>query len=125
MGQDLKADLGKINVHFAKSSDVDKEKGVMRFADYPPTGDASLVAEIWERHGFGSRSPHRSMSAEMAPEAQKHLVDELRAFIRGDAVAPHAMEADGAESVSIERRISRMKGSWWQLSKDLPEFDDE
>jgi hypothetical protein len=116
-GQDLKADLGKIDAHFAKLPDADKESGVMRFADYPPTDDASLVAEIWKHLGFGSRSHHENLATKMDPEVQKRIADELTAFTKGKTIAPHAKGPDGGDAVSIARRISRKKGSWWQIPK--------
>jgi len=124
-GQELKADLGKINTHFATLPDAAKEGGVMRFADFPPTGNAALVAEIWERFGFRSRSHHENLATKMNPEAQKRIADELRAFTKGATVAPHAMGPDGGDSLAIERRVSKKKGSWWQIPKDLPDPDDE
>jgi hypothetical protein len=52
MGQDLKADLGKINAHFASLPDAEKDGGVMRFADYPPTDDgASILTSIMQGTG--------------------------------------------------------------------------
>lgn len=121
----MKADLGKINTHFAKLPDTDKEGGVMRFADYPPNVDASLVAEIWERLGFYSRSHHENLANKMDADAQKRLADKLLAFTKGKTVAPHAIQQDGDDLVAIERRISRKKGSWWQVPKNLPDPDDE
>jgi hypothetical protein len=122
-GQDLKADLGKINAHFATLPDTDKEGGVMRFADYPPTDGASLVTEVWQRLGFRSRSHHENLASKMDPEAQKRLADKLTAFTKGEALASYAIGPDGGDALSIERRIHRKKRSWWQVPKDLPDPD--
>ena len=124
-GQELKGDLGKINTHFVMLPDADKEGGIMRFADFPPTDNAPLVAEIWGHFGFRSRSHHENPATKMDPEAQKRLADELSAFTKGTTIAPHATGPDGGDAVSIARRVSRRKGSWWQIPKDLPYPEDE
>ncbi len=118
-GHDLKADLGKINAHFLKAPEADRDGGIMRFANHPPTGDASLVAEIWDRHGFRSRTHHENLAPRLKPEDEKRLVAELTDFTNGKTLAPFPLLAEDAEAVSVERRVTKRKGSWWQLPKDL------
>jgi hypothetical protein len=116
--------VGKINTHFSKLSDAEKEGGIMRFAGHPPT-DASMMTGIWERLGFGSRSHNENLASKTDPEVQKRIAAELNAFTKGEPIAHHAIGPDGGDTVSIERRISRKKGSWWQVPKDLPGDEDE
>jgi hypothetical protein len=124
-GQDLKADLGKINAHFARLPGAEKEGGVMLFANYPPTDEASLVADVWKRLGFRSRSHHENLVTKMGPEMQKRLADQVTAFNEGKTIAPHAMGPEGGDTMSIERRIRGKKGSWWQIPRDLTDPDDK
>lgn len=49
-GEALKADLKCLNEHYTRLPDVQKEKGIMRFAPYPPETGDFLVSDIWDRH---------------------------------------------------------------------------
>lgn len=124
-GQDLKADLTKINAHFLKMPEAERDAGIMRFADFPPTDGASLVAEVWARQGFRSRSHHENLAPKLKPEDEKRIVAELKSFTKGETIAPFPLPPDGDDTVSIERRIAKKKGSWWQLPKDLHVAEDE
>jgi hypothetical protein len=61
----------------------------------------------------------------MSTEAQAKLQEELNAFTMG-APLPldhEPLNDDNIEAVTIERRISKRKGSWWQLPKDMRDQD--
>jgi hypothetical protein len=124
-GQDLKADLGKINAHFLALPEADGETGIMRFANYPPTGDAALVAEIWGRHGFRSRSHHENLADKMTAEGQKRLAADLKAFTKGKTLAPHPLPTADDDAISIQHRVAKKRGSWWQIPKDLHVTEDD
>ncbi len=55
----------------------------------------------------------------MSAEDEKRLVAEFKAFTKGETIASFPITADNNDTVSIERRIAKKKGSWWQLPKDL------
>src|SRR5437879_13417707 len=48
-GDDLKADLAKLDTHYCKLSDDEKQRGVMSFAHYPPLDGDFLVSKLWDR----------------------------------------------------------------------------
>ncbi len=79
------------------------------------------MTELWRRHLRPEALHDRNAAEGMSPEAQAKLVEELTAFTQG-APLPADVEApddDAIEAVSVERRITKRKGSWWQLPKDL------
>jgi hypothetical protein len=57
--------------------------------------------------------------------ASEQLVQELTAFSKGRTLPPDQIISDGdVETQSIERRVKRKKGSWWQVPKDLQDHND-
>jgi len=126
-GHDLKADLKKLNGHFLGLPEEEREQGIMRFADAPPKEIGSLVTDLWRRHLRHGVLDEPNMTDRMTEEGRKKLAAELMAFTKGQNIPAHALgEADfGSETLSIERRVHKRKGSWWQLPKDLLETPTE
>jgi hypothetical protein len=126
-GIDLKADLRRLNGHYlATFSEVDRERGLFKLIDHPPTESDYLVTKLWKRHLRPEALSDFSvnLAAGMTKERQKKLVDELNAFTKGTTLPDDQVEKiddKNIEAVSVERRISRQKGSWWQVPKDLPD----
>ena len=48
-GDDLKADLAKLDAHYSLLSDEEKLRGVMSFAHYPPVEGDFLVSKLWDK----------------------------------------------------------------------------
>lgn len=120
-GLDLKSDLKKLNEHYLTLPAAERERGIMRFADRPPTAEDFLVAKLWERHLGRGALQGKNPAEVMSPEEEKKLIEELQAFTEAPEVPPAGMIMDDAdiESVSIERMVKKRKGSWWQIPSDL------
>src|SRR5690606_24311442 len=77
-GPDLKADLARINEHFKRLPDAEKERGVMGFAHSPPKIEGSIVRRLrarFMRKGYDEEPPVKLPPA--SDERTKKLVDEL------------------------------------------------
>ena len=73
-GQELKADLSKIDKYFDALPEDVKEKGTFSFASDPPLDTSFLVTCLWDKHHPKWRqqiAEHKKLS----PEEQKALVD--------------------------------------------------
>ena len=125
-GEDLKAELRRVNAHFAALPEHERELGVMKLAPTPIGDDSSLLVALWNRH-----APNWRRSAEptpaMDPEAGRKLVAMMKELHKAPAL--HRDEIDfnpsDPDQLSIQRFVRKKKGSWWQLPKDLPDVDDE
>jgi hypothetical protein len=117
-GPDLKAGLKDLNAHYLKLPESEREKGVIKLDGHPPAG--SFVARLWDRH---MRPDYREQDeVPLDPGEQAKLVERLNAFRKQPPLgADEAGSADEHEMLSIERRIRRKRGSWWQVPKDLPD----
>jgi hypothetical protein len=119
---DLKADLRRINDHFSNLPEDTKELGIMAFAHTPPENLESIVVQLWDKHLPRWREMHRRSSPQPSKK-DPQLVARLRRFERAPTLPPNDAAYDDPESdaLSIARLISKKRGSWWQLPKDLQE----
>lgn len=124
-GQELKSDLKRLNDHYQQLSNAERERGVMAFAARPPADGNFLVTEIWKRHLPPSALEKKDASNSTSPANERQLVEMSKAFKNAPNLPPEQVIADESaiDVMSIERRVSQKRGSWWQVPKDLP--DDE
>lgn len=120
-GPDLKADLARINGHYLSMPEAEREKGLFRLASSPPSEVSVLTRELWKRHLNPRALDDRDMSPALDPEKSKKLVQELNAFTAGAPMKAPPPIGEDVDAMSIQRRIHKKKGSWWQLPKDLPD----
>ncbi len=118
-GQELKADLAKIDAHFATFPDDEKAKGLFDLASYPPASDAFLVTQLWDKHLPAWRK-QREEHKKLDEEEQKEMVERI------NRVAKEAKSVSGGaqrsvydnQYVHIERTIMRKKGKWVRVPPD-------
>jgi len=120
-GPDLKAALKTVNEHFLKLSESEREKGISAIAHAPPPGN--LVAELWDK--FLRKGYREEPVVKMDPEKEAELVKKLKAFSEQPTMRGPGVPMDDAEMISVERRVRRRRGSWWQVPKDLKDDDPE
>lgn len=96
----------------------------MKFASRPPKEVDSIISHLWDRHLPAWRSVPEEKK-EKDPVKDKALVDYLKKFSNATPLAPDQIDfrPHEAEIISIERRVRKKKGSWWQVPKDLPDED--
>ena len=127
-GQDLKADLGRINTHFAAFPESEKDRGIMAFAHAPPRIEGSLVRRLratFLRPGVDDEPPIPPNSVDH--ESSAVLVSDLKQWTSAPTSTeplPDGMR-DDPEMLAIHRMVRKRKGSWWQLPKDLKIEPDE
>ncbi len=119
-GNDLKRELKKLDHHYDKLPVSEKEKGLYAFADYPPQDENFLVTRLWDRY----LPRWRTNLEETVPrdnETDAKLVAYLNEFTQAEPLTKEQVDFDPSEvdTVSINRRIRRRRGKWWQVSKDL------
>jgi hypothetical protein len=122
-GPDLKADLAKLNVHYKGLSESIKEQGIITFAHSPPTEGDFLVSALWDRFLPGWRKWSTSGKAPDVSDIQ----DVLDTIKKGSASRKSAPEGDVGPTdyrvLSVQRRVRRKRGSWYQVPKDVKDDD--
>lgn len=119
-GPDLKNGLDEINKYYLAFPEEEREKGVMSFACDPPKEGNYLISQIWDQHLPNWRE---RKEVDLTDKNIRH--DELVAHIKkfGDAptLKPDEVDFDAqdADSMTVKRKMRKMKGSWYQIDKDL------
>jgi hypothetical protein len=109
-----------LNAHFMQMPEAEREKGVMTFGVRPP--GEGLVSELWGRH---MRPAHRDGDdVPLDPSAEAMLIERLKAHRKQPSLGPGESAVADDDMVSIERRVRKKRGSWWQVPKDLPDSPD-
>lgn len=119
-GPDLKADLGKLNSHYMKLPQEEKDKGVLAFASKPPIEGEYLTSELWDLLGTGWRKSEKD-TIPITPENNDKILEHVKQFTDAPTLRPDEMfdPSDDLDSVSLQRSIRRKRGSWYQVPKDL------
>lgn len=123
-GPDLKEDLAALNSRYSSLSDDIKDLGVMRFASTPPQESGFLTTALWDRH-LNPNWRSRDEIENERPALNKALSNELKSFHKGKPLSRDEVDFDmeSAETMSVERRVRKRKGSWYQVPKDYEEDD--
>jgi hypothetical protein len=121
-GPDLKEDLCQINDHFMAFPDDEKDRGIMVFAGRAPDLDGSITRRL--RGLF--LSPGYDDLPEIVPPPKddprnKELVEAISEWEESGITEPPVSEP---EFMSIERKVRKKKGSWYQVPKDLQDSED-
>jgi hypothetical protein len=117
-GPELKGALSEANSHFLNLPELERERGVIGFPHALPK--ENLIERLWPRNARGRlEKPSSDQSkAELHAELTKRLQQ-----MRGEPVLrsndPAALEQ--ADTLTIERKVRRKRGNWWQVPKDMPD----
>jgi hypothetical protein len=120
-GLDLKDGLAELNRHYKQLPESERDRGILSFAAYPPEDNRFLVTRIFDEHLPHWRG-HSGGRPPIDPEAEGRIVDELKKWSDAPEVLAEERDFDlrDADFVSTSRRVRKLKGSWYQVPKDLP-----
>jgi hypothetical protein len=140
-GPALKADLERLVARYKALPEDEQEKGVIKFS--LPQDSECLVTTLWNDHFrlmrderihelrklFETEPPQdqdlneRPKRFEPLPTDEKELLRHLKRFHDAPALRNDELDFDLAnpDVLSIQRRVHKKKGSFWQLPKDLKE----
>jgi hypothetical protein len=119
-GPKLKADLSALNKHYMDLPQETKDKGVISFASKPPKDGDFLTAKLWDLMGTEWRKP-KEVELPLPKESNDKLLEHMKSFKEVPVANPDYTEfdIDNLDSVSLQRSITKKKGSWFQVPKDL------
>lgn len=119
-GDDLKKDLKRLNEHYASLPEAITSHGIMSFAKGPPTTGDFLVTEIWDKHLPRWREIYKD-SEPKPPVKNEKLAAELNKLAKAPGIEPEDVDFNlqDPEGITLERFVSKRKGQWWQVPKDL------
>lgn len=118
-GPALKKDLNRLMTYYASRPEQEKEQGLTRLAPTPPPDDTGLIVQLWDRHLL--KSWRDDLAARGKPAQDAKLVEHINKVADAPSLPADEVDFDPTdpEFVQLTRHISRRKGSWWQVPKDL------
>ncbi|MCP1500922.1 hypothetical protein J2Y86_005629 [Pseudomonas migulae] len=119
-GAELKADLCGLNNYYMDLPQETKDKGLASFAAKPPLDGDFLTSKLWDLMGAQWRKP-REMEMPLSKHASDNMVGYINSFkevVLSDSDFSE-FDIDSLDSVSLQHSVSKRKGSWFQLPKDL------
>ncbi|MFC1840856.1 hypothetical protein ACFL1N_14855, partial [Thermodesulfobacteriota bacterium] len=116
-GEDLKADLKRIDEYYDKVPESEKEKGLIAIAHRPPIDEDLLVASIYDRF----LPKWREWPANFYPRKDDNLANHINRFTDAKPIEPHKVDFDLSEpdALVLQRRTHIKKGKWYQLPKNI------
>jgi len=123
-GATIKKDLAMLNEHFTDLPDEEKSKGIYVFARYPLKTKECRINELWDKHIGDWRTSADEPYTK--PDSNPKLVKEMKAFSNAPGLPAEDIDFDveNPDMLSLQRMVTKKKGSWWQLPKDLEVTDD-
>ena len=119
-GQELKADLKKIDEHYAQLPRELTSQGVYKFATSPPDGVAPHVTQLWDKHLLPTWREKKDQQKERTPEDDKSVIEMIdRAQKESTLVAvdlDHPPDIDDFEFAHVSRLVIPKKGKWIRIN---------
>jgi hypothetical protein len=113
-GEDLKADLAKLDAYYSGLPPEVKKLGTMRFASRPPLEGEFLTTKLWDRFLAPIWREKSNEDMMKPPSKNDALVEQLKKF--GDAKsighAPLGIDIDDITSMTIKREVPLQRGKW-------------
>lgn len=113
-GDDLKADLAKLDAHYSLLPDEEKRKGVMSFAHYPPVEGDFLVSKLWDKLMSPEWRTRAAAPAEiMSKESEAEIIAELSQIADAPRLSgepPVSLQEAGG--MVVKRRVPAFRGKW-------------
>ena len=118
--QDLKCALSTLDTHFSSLPESEKEESVMYIAPHPPIEFESIVSQLWDKYLPTWRND--ANGPRKKPYTDRGLLKELADLRNAPTLQSEEIDFDLADAniISFKRKVSKKKGKWWQLPRDLP-----
>jgi hypothetical protein len=118
-GDELKADLRKLDSHYAALPEDVKASGFHNFAADPPEDTSFLTTQLWDKH----LPRWRQIKAEKEPRDKSKdtaIVAELNRLKKAAETADptERLPLEEMQFVQITRNPQRKKGSWLRYPED-------
>jgi hypothetical protein len=121
-GEDLKAELKKLDEHYSRLPESELRQGLINFAPYPPDETDFLTTRLWDKYLPRWRQKISYMDND-DPEYQKKTLEMVNSCDEGaPGVHPHdEHDVDKLDHVTVKRMVHPKKGKWLRFSEDVIE----
>jgi hypothetical protein len=125
-GDELKADLSKLDEHYSKLPDEVKLRGVMSFAHFPPHEGDFLISRLWDQLMRPGWREYAANPPEIGTkEEQSKILAKLDEITDAPPMEePPEFSMESADSVTIKRSIPLYRGKWRMLPPEVEKSPD-
>jgi hypothetical protein len=121
-GDELKADLTRLNQHYWALSPEVLEKGIYSFAPRPPIYDSFLMTRLWDCFMAPDWRQQMTRGPKRSPESDAKLLAELRRMDEAqEDQSTEQTSSDSADFLSIMRRLRTQRGKWTIIPRGVAE----
>lgn len=119
-GFDLKDGLKEVDEYFSQLSKEEKEKGLFSFAGEPPKDDKYFITKLYDDLIPSWRTKFKP-SIPLNKETNDALVEEINKISDAPTLKNEEIDFDvsNPDSMVLKRRISKRKGKWFQIDKNI------
>jgi len=126
-GDDLKADLKRLNELYLGLPLEVRDKGLCEFAPAPPDDSTYLTTRLWDAYLPKWRAD--SKKVDISPDLQKALMELIHKYQEKSVpvVGSADVRTDELDFVQLSKKIKPAKGSYLRFAKDviLKNYEDE
>ena len=119
-GLELKAELKRLNEYYSDMPESTKEKGLFAIAAQPPVTEGALMTQLWDRFLRPAWRKPEGFTVNLGPEKEKKLAEHIIRQMDEAVPTNESINSDAADFLNLRKKIQKRRGSYWQLSKDLP-----
>jgi hypothetical protein len=118
-GDDLKADLKKLDEHYHQLPEEVREQGLYTFASVPPDDSTYLTTRLWDIYLPKWRG--QSPSVNVPPELERALKELVDKFASKSKPLPDGQDVsiDKLNFVTVEKKVQPAKGSYLRFSREV------
>jgi len=119
-GFDLKDGLKEVDEYFDELSKEEKDKGVFSFASEPPQDDKYFITKLYDDLHPSWRTNNKT-STPLKKETNDALLEDIKKISEAPTLKEEEIDFDvsNPDSMVLKRRISKRKGKWFQVDKDI------
>ena len=124
-GEDFKADLAKLDQHFAAFPEEVKNRGIVTFAFIPPDDKSFLTTQMWDKY---MSSKWRDMKTrkfdgtdKVNPEVEKAILEKIKKFVKESKTidSSELPDSDEVQSMAVGHKMSARKGKWKRFPTEV------
>lgn len=127
LGQELKSDLKKLDDYYSGLPAEVRERGVMAFAQEPPSDGNYLTSHLWDQFLPGWRKRANQADKVRNEAGDRAILDALKPMIeaakRGGQLGP--VSIDTADNIVISRKVPVRMGKWRLLPPGVEDVADK
>ena len=121
LGDEMRADLGRLNTHYSALPEETRLKGLMDFAGEPPDDQSFLTTRMWDKYHPNWRTLRHQKNALLSEEENSALVNEINSWAEnGEPVEANVhVTTEDCEVVTRSSKVLLRKGSWRRFSPEV------